>query len=109
MPAWKEVLVDTLLALTVLFQLVSAVGLLAMPHLFDRLHFLAPASTVAPILLAGAVVTVESLDHRGILAVLIAVFFLAFQPVITHAMARAARIREYGDWRLRLDEKVRRP
>jgi monovalent cation/proton antiporter MnhG/PhaG subunit len=107
--AWKAGLVDVLLALTVLLQLLSAVGLLAMPHLYDRLHYLAPATSVAPVLLAGAVVTTESLDHQGIFAVLIAAFFLVFQPVITHAMARAARIREHGDWRLRAGEKVRRP
>lgn len=106
--AWKGALIDVLLALTVLLQLVSALGLLAMPHLYDRLHYLAPATSVAPVLLAGAVVTTESLDHQGIFAVLIAVFFLVFQPVITHAMARAARIREHGDWRLGAGEKVRR-
>jgi monovalent cation/proton antiporter MnhG/PhaG subunit len=109
MPVWKEVLVDVLLALTVLLQLVSALGVLAMPHVFDRLHYLAPATSVAPVLLAGAVVATESLDHQGILAVLIAVFFLGFQPVITHATARAARIREHGDWRVRPGERVRRP
>jgi multicomponent Na+:H+ antiporter subunit G len=107
--AWKQALVDVLLALTVLLQAVSAIGLLAMPNLFDRIHYLGPASTVAPVLLAGAVVTIEAFDHQGILAVLLALFFLVFQPVLTHATARAARIRERGDWRASPTEAVRRP
>ena len=106
---WRQVLVDVLLAATVLFQLVSAVGLLAMPNLFDRLHYLAPASTLAPVLLAVAVVMTESFDHQGVLTILLALFFLVFQPVLSHATARAARIRERGDWRAPDDEPVRRP
>jgi monovalent cation/proton antiporter MnhG/PhaG subunit len=107
--AWQDVLVDVLLGLAVASLVVSALGLLVMPTLYDRLHFLAPATTWAPVFLAGAVVTVEALDHQGILAVLIAVFLLVTQPVLTHATARAARIRERGDWRVARDEKVFRP
>jgi multicomponent Na+:H+ antiporter subunit G len=107
--AWQDVVVDVLLGLTVLVQVVSAIGLLAMPNLFDRLHYLGPASTVAPVLLAVAVVVTERFDHQGIVTLLLAVVLLVFQPVVTHATARAARIREHGDWRLRAGEKVRRP
>jgi monovalent cation/proton antiporter MnhG/PhaG subunit len=107
--SWKAALIDLLLGLSVLVQLVSAVGLLAMPNLYDRLHFLAPAGMLAPVLVAGAVVTTESLDHQGIIVVLLAIFFAVFQPVVAHATARAARIREHGDWRPRDDERVRRP
>ncbi len=105
----RQAVVDVLLALTILVQLVSAVGVLAMPNLMDRMHYLGPASTVAPWLLAGAVVVTERFDHQGIVTLLLAVFLLVFQPVVTHATARAARIRELGDWRVQPDEKVRRP
>jgi len=107
--AWSDVLVAVLLGLAVVVQLGSVLGLLLMPHVYDRLHFLAPATSVAPVLVAGAVVTREALDHQGIIAVLIAVFLFAFQPVLTHATARAARIREHGDWRLQPGEAARRP
>jgi multicomponent Na+:H+ antiporter subunit G len=107
--AWKDALIAVLLGLAVLVQLGSALGLLLMPHVYDRLHFLAPATSLAPVLVAGAVVTREALDHQGVLSVLIALFMLAFQPVLTHATARAARIREHGDWRLRPGEAARNP
>jgi monovalent cation/proton antiporter MnhG/PhaG subunit len=106
---WRQVAVDVLLALTVLLQLVSAVGLLAMPNLFDRIHYLGPASAVAPWLLAAAVVVTERLNHQGIVTLLLALFLAVFQPMVTHATARAARIREHGDWRVRADERVGRP
>ena len=105
----RQTVVDVLLVLTILVQLVSAVGVLAMPNLMDRMHYLGPASTVAPWLLAAAVVVTERFDHQGIVTLLLAVFLLVFQPVVTHATARAARIRELGDWRVQPDEKVRRP
>jgi monovalent cation/proton antiporter MnhG/PhaG subunit len=104
----KDVLIDVLLGLGVLTVLVSCVGVLAMPHVWDALHFLTPATSVAPLLLAGAVVAEEAMDHQGILAVLIAMFLLVFNPVLTHATARAARIRRHGQWSARPEETVRR-
>ena len=98
-----------LLPLGVVVILASVVGVMAMPNLFDRLHFLGPASGVGPLLVAGAVVARESLDHEGIEALLIAGVLVAFGPVLSHAVARAARIREHGNWTIRPDEKVKGP
>jgi len=98
-----------LLSLGVAIQVVSVAGLLAMPNLFDRLHYLAPASGLGTLLIAGAVAAREALDHQGIEALLIAGFLLVFAPVLTHATARAARIREHGDWRVQDEERVKGP
>lgn len=106
---WKEVLVGVLLGSVVLINALCVMGLLFMPNLMDRLHFLTPATSVAGPLMAGAVVTTEALDHQGIIAILVAVILLFFGPVITHATARAARIRDLGDWQAKPDEKVHRP
>ncbi|HEY7282372.1 MAG TPA: monovalent cation/H(+) antiporter subunit G [Actinomycetota bacterium] len=100
--------VAVLLGLALVTTVVSALGLLLMPNLFDRLHYLGPATTVAPVLVAAAVVAAEAFDHQGIEAVLLAVFLVLFQPVLTHATARAARIRDRGDWRIRDEGKGRR-
>jgi multicomponent Na+:H+ antiporter subunit G len=101
-------IVAVLLGLALALMAVSALGLLVMPNLMDRLHYLGPASTVAPALVAVAVVLVEAFDHQGIEALLLALFLGVFQPVLTHATARAARIRERGDWRIGEGEHVRR-
>ena len=103
----KEIFIAMLLSIGVLIQLLSVLGVIFMPNLMDRLHFLAPATSLGPAFIAGAVVTREVLNHQGIFAVLIAVFLLVFGPVLTHATARAARIRQHGDWRLQRGEKAR--
>jgi len=103
-----DVAVAVLLGGAVLLQAVSVLGVLLMPHVYDRLHFLAPASSVAPWLAAGAIWAKEALDHSGVIALLVAVFLLVFQPVLTHATARAARMRELGDWRPSDKETVHR-
>ena len=95
----KEVLIYSLLALGFVLQVGCVWGLLAMPHVFDRIHFLTPATSVTPLLVAGAVIARESLNHRGIMSALVAAVLLVFSPVVSHATIRAARIREKGDWR----------
>jgi monovalent cation/proton antiporter MnhG/PhaG subunit len=105
----KEVVVDVLLGLVVAIQLLCCVGLLVMPTVLDRVHFLTPASSMAPVLLAGAVVTAEALNHQGVESVLIALFMIVFGAVLTHATARAARVSRSQDWRPRQDETVHRP
>lgn len=109
MATWQQVVVDILLGLAIALQLVCALGLLLMPHVYDRVHFLGPATTIAPVLVAAAVVTVEAFDHQGIESVLLALFLAVLGPVLSHATVRAARIREHGDWHAGPDESVRRP
>ena len=79
-----------------------------MPHVYDRLHFLTPATSVAPWLVAVAIWTREEMNHSGVMALLVAVLLLVFQPVLSHATARAARLRRHGDWREQREETVHR-
>ena len=95
----STVLIAVFLGLAGLLLALCVLGVWLMPHVFDRLHFLTPATSVAPWLVAAAVWTREAVDHQGIVALLVAVFMLLFQPVLSHATARAARMRELGDWR----------
>ena len=89
-------------------QLLCVLGMWLMPHVHDRIHFLGPATAVAPWLVGAAVWTREALAHQGIMALLIAVFMLVFQPVITHATIRAERMRRRGDWPEQPGETVHR-
>jgi multicomponent Na+:H+ antiporter subunit G len=104
-----HVVVAVLLVAAVLVQVLCVLGVWLMPHFYDRLHFLTPATSVAAPLMAGAVVVREALDHQGIFAILVAVVLLVLGPVLSHATARAARIRSLGDWHPRPDETVHRP
>jgi monovalent cation/proton antiporter MnhG/PhaG subunit len=104
----QGIAVDVLLAAAVVLQLACVVGVVVMPHVYDRLHFLTPATSVAPWFVAAAVWIREEMNHAGVMAFLVAAFLLVFQPVLSHATARAARLRERGDWRERPEETVHR-
>lgn len=93
-----NVLVVILLVVGVVAVLVSAVGVAAMTNVFDRMHYLAPASMIAPVAVAAAVIAREGLSPAGIKAVLVAVVISGTSPALTHATGRAARIRELGRW-----------
>jgi multicomponent Na+:H+ antiporter subunit G len=105
----RSILVDVLLGAGVVVQLISVVGVLAMPHVFDRLHYLTPASSLGVPLVAAAVVAREALSHQGISALLVAGFLFLTGPVLTHATARAARMHGGREWQPRPGETVRWP
>jgi monovalent cation/proton antiporter MnhG/PhaG subunit len=64
---------------------------------YDRLHYASAIGTVGPVAILAAVIVREGLSS-GALKALVAVAAVAFAgPVLTHAIARAARIREGGD------------
>lgn len=94
------VVVAVLLAVAVASILLSCLGVLVMRDALDRLHFTAPAATIAPVLVATAVLVEEPLSSAGVKAVLVAVLIVVTTPVLSHATARAARIREHGRWRM---------
>jgi multicomponent Na+:H+ antiporter subunit G len=92
--------VAVLLTVGVASVLLSCLGVLVMRDALDRLHFTAPAATIAPVVVAVAVLVEEPLSSAGIKAVLVAVLIVVTTPVLSHATARAARIREHGRWQV---------
>jgi monovalent cation/proton antiporter MnhG/PhaG subunit len=94
----KALAVDVLLGLGVAAIVLSTLGVLVMRDALDRLHFTAPAATLAPVCFAAAVLVEEPLSSAGIKAVLVALVIVATTPVLSHATARAARIRQEDGW-----------
>jgi multicomponent Na+:H+ antiporter subunit G len=93
----SAVLVWALLAVGVGAQLVAVVGVLVAADVFDRLHFTGPASIFGPSCLAVAIVIDEGpLSQAGLKSILVALVLLALSPVLVHATARAAYVRERG-------------
>jgi multisubunit Na+/H+ antiporter MnhG subunit len=85
---------------------ISTLGIATMRGLYARLHYLGPVSTIGSLALAVAVVAQEGLSVRGIKALLVAAVLVIFAPVVTHATARAARIREGETWTTKGGRKV---
>jgi multicomponent Na+:H+ antiporter subunit G len=101
----RELAVAALLVVGVGATFLSCAGVLVMRNAYDRLHYTAPAATIAPVAIAVAVVLEERLSAAGIKAVLVALVLLITNPVLGHATARAARIRELGEWTIREEER----
>ena len=95
-----DVAVAVLLAIGVASALMGAIGLLATRDPYDQLHFMGPGTVIGPVAIAAAVLVEEPLSSAGIKAVIM----VATGPILLHATARAARIRERGRWELLPEE-----
>jgi monovalent cation/proton antiporter MnhG/PhaG subunit len=94
----REVVATVLLVFGVGVELACCFGVLAMRGVYDKLHYTAPATTLGAIAIAAAVVLRESVVQYGIKAILVALALLITNPAVSHATARAARIRRFGAW-----------
>jgi multicomponent Na+:H+ antiporter subunit G len=103
--SFRGLAVAALLVVGVAAALLSCLGVLVMRDAYDRLHYTAPAATLAPVLLAAAVVLEEGLSAVGVKALLVALVLVATNPVLSHATARAARIRQFGHWSVQEHEE----
>ena len=92
-----DILVAVFLILGVGVELVCCIGVLAMRGVYDRLHYTGPASFGAVLIAAAIVVREGLLSQIGVKAILIAAVLLVVSPVLVHATARAARLRERGE------------
>ncbi|HZY56724.1 MAG TPA: monovalent cation/H(+) antiporter subunit G [Rubrobacteraceae bacterium] len=92
-----DILVAVLLILGGGIELVCCLGGLVMRGVYDRLHYTGPASFGAVLIAAAVVIREGLLSQIGAKAVLIAVVLLVVSPVLVHATARAARLRERGE------------
>jgi multicomponent Na+:H+ antiporter subunit G len=103
----RDLAVVALLVLGVGVTLLSCAGVLVMRNPYDRLHYTGPAAVLAPVAIAAAVVLEERLSAAGIKALLVALLLLVTNPVLTHATARAGRIRQFGEWTVQPGEQVK--
>ena len=84
-------------ALAVLLTAACAVGVAAMRDPLQRLHYIAPPSTLGAILLAAAI-GLEAGWAALVKPVLVVALLTALNGVVTHATARAAFVRRHGRW-----------
>lgn len=72
---------------------VNALGLVAARDAYDQIHYLAPGSLLGCAAIPAAIVVQEGFTQAGVKAILIALVLLLANPVLSHATARAARVR----------------
>jgi multicomponent Na+:H+ antiporter subunit G len=93
----RGAIVDVLLFGGVLVLLLCALGVLSMRSAYDRLHY-ASAAGYGAALVALAILVHQSLSLIANKALLTAAILVVCGPVVSHATARARRIRERGAW-----------
>ncbi len=92
----SETIVAILLGIGVLGFAFTVVGLLFSRDLYDQIHYLAPGSIVGSLAFTAAAIVHEGFSQSGTKAILIALLLLIGNPVLSHATARAGRIRRNG-------------
>jgi multicomponent Na+:H+ antiporter subunit G len=102
----QHAVATVLLFVGVLVELMSCLGILAMRHFYDRLHYVGPASTLGAFLIGAALVVEDALKQQGVKSILVVMLLVLISPVLTHATARAARIREFGRWVILEEEQT---
>jgi monovalent cation/proton antiporter MnhG/PhaG subunit len=90
--------IDVLLGIGVLSSLIGAVGVLAMKDLYEKLHYLSLPATFGVGCFSLAIIVDKHFSIAGIKALIIFVVILLMNAVLTHASARAARVRQFGRW-----------
>lgn len=94
----RDIVVCILLVIGVLGFAACALGLLLTRDFYDQLHFLALPSLVGATAIPLAVLVRHGFSQDGAKAIAIAVLLCWANPVLTHASARAARIRRKNQW-----------
>jgi monovalent cation/proton antiporter MnhG/PhaG subunit len=102
----RDGIVIGLLATGVLGFLCTSVGLLLFHDVYQQIHFLAPASLIGALAIPAAVVVHEGFSQAGSKAILVALLLSLANPVLSHATARAARIRRKRQWFPTEDEQI---
>lgn len=77
-----------------------------MKNRYERMHFMAPVSTVAVTAILIAIVVQEGWGQATIKMGLILLALLFTNAVLAHATARAARVRDLGHWQPAEGEKI---
>jgi monovalent cation/proton antiporter MnhG/PhaG subunit len=96
--SFHDLLVGGLLAIAVLLVLMCAIGVLVMRDPYQRLHYIAPPTTISVSLITLAVWLDEPQRQAGLKMIVITIALGLMNGVVTHASARAFRIRAKGHW-----------
>lgn len=94
----RDVLAGALVVVGVGIELLCCLALLVIDDVYDRLHYLGPAGTLGPLFIALAIAVQRGYSIASSKALFVALIMAATGPIVTHALARAARVRQFEHW-----------
>lgn len=95
---FQDALVIALLVIGVLAFALTAVGVYLFREVYDQIHFLSPGSLIGAFAIPAAVLLKEGFNQLGVKSIAVGLLLLLANPVLTHATARAARVRRKQQW-----------
>jgi multisubunit Na+/H+ antiporter MnhG subunit len=90
-----ELISWALLAIGLIAQAVSSIGVLVASDAWERLHYVGPGTMIGTVAIAGAAMVGES-PASAVKIALVAAVLVVTGPVVVHALGRALRLREHG-------------
>jgi len=90
--------VEVLLGIAVVVALICCLGLAIMPDFYERLHYMASVSTISSVFVLAAVVVQEGWGQATLKTIVIVLVLFFMNATLTHATARADRVRKLGHW-----------
>ncbi len=100
------IITSILLAIAVSLAVICSIGVAVMRDAFQRLHFSSPITVISVWLIVIAVWLEDTDWQARIKAALVALILFLMNAVLSHATARAIRIREAGHWDVHPDENI---
>ncbi len=102
-----DIAVAVFLGICVVLTFISCWALVLFKDAFERLHYLSAITTISTFALLVAVVIKEGAGQATIKTILVFVLLLLVNAVLSHATARAARVRQYGNWTPTPEEHIK--
>ncbi len=93
-----QVAIDILLGLGAATTALSAIAVATRKDFYESLHYLSPPATLGTACFTLAVLLDKRFSQTGIKALIVCVVLLFMNAILTHATARAARVRQFGRW-----------
>jgi monovalent cation/proton antiporter MnhG/PhaG subunit len=94
----RQLAIDVLLWTGTITTVLCCLGMLVMKDFYEKLHYMAPVATISAFAITGAVLLQEGWGQAGVKAILVCGVLFIMNAVLTHATARAARVRRFGRW-----------
>jgi multisubunit Na+/H+ antiporter MnhG subunit len=105
-PAAHPIITGTLLGLAVALAVLCCIGTAVMRDPLQRLHYSAPVVSLSFLLVAIAVWLEEHDPQARVKVILIGGVMFVMNAVLTHATAKAIRMKRTGHWEVREVDRI---
>ena len=85
--------------------ILASAGIVLMPTIYSKLHFLSLASAVGVSSIVLAILISEGFNQAGIKSILLGAILLISNSLLSHATGRAGRIRTFDNWQKTSERK----